>query len=141
MDGTTVQLNLNELTEAGVIAELDGVRRKLAWHRDGDELWLTWPGRMLRLQDQTHLPPQAAEGAGSGRIRAPMDGAVLDVRCAPGDRVQKGDVLVLLEAMKIEHSLTADRDGEVASVSVQAGDQVKAKQLLVELTSEDDGAA
>ena len=141
VDGTPVHLSLDALTAEHVTVELDGVRRELAWQRDGDELWLAWPGRMLRLQDQTHLPPQAAEGAGSGRIRAPMDGAVLDVRCAPGERVQKGDVLVLLEAMKIEHALTADRDGEVATVGVQSGDQVKSKQLLVELTADDDPAS
>jgi geranyl-CoA carboxylase alpha subunit len=137
---TSVRLSLEALTGERVTADLDGVRRELAWHRDGNELWLAWPGRMLRLEDQTHLPPRAAEGAGSGRIRAPMDGAVLDVRCAPGDSVQKGDVLVLMEAMKIEHSLTADRDGRVADVSVKTGDQVKAKQLLAELTADEEAA-
>jgi len=62
-----------------------------------------------------------------------MDGAVIAVQCNVGQEVQKGDVLLLLEAMKIEHSLIADIDGTVASVEVQVGEQVKSKQLLLSI--------
>jgi geranyl-CoA carboxylase alpha subunit len=125
------------LTDEAVTATLNGVRRTLACHRAGSDLWLAWPGRQFHLQNLTHRPAASAEGAGSGQIRAPMDGAVLEVRCQEGDSVKQGDVLVLMEAMKIEHSLTADCDGTVARVGAAAGDQVKGKQVLVELSSEE----
>jgi biotin carboxyl carrier protein len=60
-----------------------------------------------------------------------MPGHVLDVRVAEGDTVQSGAVLVVLEAMKMEHSLTAPWDGRVAAIHVKAGDRVEEGADLV----------
>ena len=117
--------------------ELDGVLRHVVSLRDASRVWLADAGDVLVFQDETHAAPTAAAGAGSGQIRAPMDGAVLEVRCQEGDRVSKGQVLVLLEAMKIEHSLKSDVDGTVDSVTIKAGDQVKSKQILLSVTPEE----
>jgi geranyl-CoA carboxylase alpha subunit len=65
-----------------------------------------------------------------------MDGAVVDVPVTAGDRVTRGQTLAVLEAMKLELKVAADRDGVVAVVHVARGAQVKARQLLVELASE-----
>jgi 3-methylcrotonyl-CoA carboxylase alpha subunit len=75
--------------------------------------------------------------AGSGdEVRAPMPGLVKQVRVAAGASVGKGDPLAVLEAMKMEHTLTAPRDGVVAVVNVGEGDQVKDGDLLVSLLPE-----
>ncbi len=66
-----------------------------------------------------------------GHFRAPMPGHVLDVRIQPGDPVKAGAVLVVLEAMKMEHSLAAPWDGTVKSVSVKPGDRVEEGADLV----------
>jgi len=66
-----------------------------------------------------------------GHFRAPMPGHVLDVRIRPGDSVAAGAVLVVLEAMKMEHSLAAPWDGTVKSVAVKPGDRVEEGADLV----------
>ena len=66
-----------------------------------------------------------------GEVAAPMPGAIVTVSVTVGDEVKKGDVLLSLEAMKMETSVYADRDGRVAEVFVKSGDQVDAKDLLL----------
>ena len=84
---------------------------------------------------------QAAGAQGDGNlIEAPMPGLVRDVFAKVGQRVTQGDRLAILEAMKMEHSLLAARDGVVAEVLAQAGDQVEAGAALVRLEPEEDAA-
>ncbi len=69
-------------------------------------------------------------------LLAPMAGKVMSVAAVPGQKVAKGDILVVLEAMKMQMELTASRDGEVQAVHVKPNSQVRAKQPLVQLTEE-----
>jgi acetyl/propionyl-CoA carboxylase alpha subunit len=88
------------------------------------------------FDDVTHQSPRDAGRdavAGSGRAIAPMDGAIVDVPVRAGDAVVRGQTLAVVEAMKLELKVAADRDGVVATVHVTRGTQVKARQLLVEL--------
>jgi acetyl-CoA/propionyl-CoA carboxylase biotin carboxyl carrier protein len=81
----------------------------------------------------TELPPPrrgAGAGTSDGEVRSPMPGAVIAVRVAAGEQVVKGDVLLVVEAMKMEHALTAPFDGTVGDLQVRAGDQVVVDQLL-----------
>ena len=66
-----------------------------------------------------------------------MPGAVLATQVSAGAKVSKGDLLVILEAMKMEHRIVAPRDGVVDQVHVSVGDQVDNAQLLVTLTEEE----
>ena len=68
-----------------------------------------------------------------GHFRSPMPGHVLDVRVQVGQKVEKGAVLLVLEAMKMEHTLTAPFDGTVAQLTVAPGDQVQVEALLVRI--------
>ena len=72
-----------------------------------------------------------------GGLIAPMPGAILATEVKSGDTVSKGDVLIVLEAMKMEHRITAPRDGKVENVHVTIGDQVEKEQLLVSLEEEE----
>ena len=72
-------------------------------------------------------------GGGNGVIEAPMQGTIVGVKVAVGDTVSAGDDVVVLEAMKMENSISADIDGTVAEVSVAVGDSVGAGDLLVKI--------
>ncbi|RDS90827.1 acetyl/propionyl/methylcrotonyl-CoA carboxylase subunit alpha [Pseudomonas fluorescens] len=108
---------------------LNGIRRRIAYHLEGSRLWL--PGLIVNNCTQQVAGRQA--DAGSGTVKAPMDGAIVDVRVSTGEQVTKGQLLLVLEAMKMEHPLKADRDGVVKAVQVMAGDQVRNRQVLLEI--------
>ena len=75
--------------------------------------------------------PAAPAAAGAGaKVNAPMPGTILDVRVQNGAKVKKGDVLVILEAMKMENEIQAPCDGTVTSVSVRKGDSVETQALI-----------
>ena len=88
-----------------------------------------------RITDFSVIDPLAVErtgGAGENRITAPMTGLVRSLPVEAGANVAKGDILVVLEAMKMEHSLRAASDGTVEAVHCAVGDTVSDGTLLVE---------
>ena len=78
-------------------------------------------------------PAAAPAVAGSVSVDAPMPGNILDIKVSNGASVKAGDVLLSLEAMKMENEIVAPQDGTVASVNVNKGDTVEAGQTLVSL--------
>ncbi len=70
-------------------------------------------------------------------VHAPMPGLILDVNVSSGDTVEKGDFLCVLEAMKMENTLTAPRDGKIKSVNISKGETVDKGTLLIELEQND----
>ncbi|MBD9417143.1 acetyl/propionyl/methylcrotonyl-CoA carboxylase subunit alpha [Pseudomonas sp. PDM16] len=113
--------------------ELDGIRQRRAYHLAGERVWLYGHNGNLELTDVTHEPAGGQNAASSGTVKAPMDGAIVEVLVAEGEQVSKGQLLVVLEAMKMEHPLKAGIDGVIRRVQVSQGDQVKNRQLLVEV--------
>ena len=80
--------------------------------------------------------PKAAApvgAAGAVTVKAPMPGNILDVKVAAGASVKAGDVLVILEAMKMENEIVAPQDGTVASINVHKGDTVNSGDTLVSM--------
>ena len=80
--------------------------------------------------------PKAAAPAGAQggvKVNAPMPGKILGVKVSAGQAVKKGDVLIVLEAMKMEYEIVAPQDGTVASVNTSVGEQVEAGAVLVTL--------
>ncbi|MGR9286669.1 acetyl/propionyl/methylcrotonyl-CoA carboxylase subunit alpha [Rhizobium johnstonii] len=80
---------------------------------------------------------EASQGAGDGAILSPMPGLVISVDVADGDRVAKGDRLLTVEAMKMEHSLRAPFDGIVEKLQVSSGIRVSENQLVVSIVKEE----
>lgn len=64
-------------------------------------------------------------------LRSPLPGTIVDIEVKPGDEVKEGDTLVVLEAMKMNNNLTAERDGKVKAILVQMGEAVKENTPLV----------
>ena len=78
----------------------------------------------------TMSAPKAAPAGAGAKVNAPMPGTILDVRVQNGAKVKKGDVLVILEAMKMENEIQAPCDGTVTSVCVRKGDSVETQALI-----------
>ena len=74
--------------------------------------------------------PAAPASAGAVEVKAPMPGTILDVKVQAGQSVKKGDVLVILEAMKMENEICAPSDGKITGVNVRKGDSVETQALL-----------
>ena len=116
-----------------LILEKDGVQRRHLAIRHEDTLYLYWEGELHRV---TRFDPVIAAGSGhdsQGGLSAPMNGSVVRILVTPGQTVAAGAALVVLEAMKMEHSLRAPRDGVVKSLFCQDGDMVKEGSVLVAL--------
>ena len=120
-----------ELTEAGPV--VDGVRTPITAVRPArDRVLAHLPHVDLDLRDVLLAPPGDAEAAGAGVLGAPMHGAVIEVAVAVGDRVAAGQRLLVLEAMKMEHEITADVDGAIEAI-VAAGSQVAGGDVLARI--------
>ena len=82
--------------------------------------------------------PKAASKAqgtvGSVKVNAPMPGTILGVKVAVGDKVEKGQTLLILEAMKMENEIAAPEAGTVSSINVETGASVESGQLLASLS-------
>ncbi|MEL6645319.1 MAG: acetyl/propionyl/methylcrotonyl-CoA carboxylase subunit alpha [Pseudomonadota bacterium] len=129
-------------------AEVDGARHEIArdgagWVIDGEPVRATivrhssdisvfW-GNGYHFEIPDPLNRQGGDAGDSSVIEAPMPGLVKAVSVSPGQAVSKGDRLAILEAMKMEHALTAARDGVVAEVLTSAGAQVEAGAALIRL--------
>ncbi|NRQ38083.1 biotin/lipoyl-binding protein [Nonomuraea sp. NN258] len=121
-----------------VVLEQDGVRHayEVADYGDGT-VHVDSPAGGVTLTPVARLP-EPVERVAPGSLPAPMPGSVLRVEVEAGDRVAKGQPVVVLEAMKMEHQVAAPADGVVAAVHVEKGQQVEAGAVLA-IIEEGDG--
>ena len=118
---------------------VDGKRKRV--HFDASEegvIDLTHDGKTCRLVNSLAFPLSAEATAGSGRIAAPMHGTLLDVFVKPGDTVEVGSRLAVLEAMKMQHDILADIAGTVTEVFAVAAKQVSVDDMLFEIEANEE---
>jgi geranyl-CoA carboxylase alpha subunit len=101
------------------------------FHTDGNDIVVDVDALTVRFTDKTYAPPETAAAGSDGKLRAPMDGRIVSIKVAPGDQVSRGQTLIVLEAMKIQHQLKAALDAKVEAISVQEGQQVSNRTVLV----------
>ena len=111
----------------------DGHSLKAEAFVQGTHVHVRHGSRDALFEDVTYAPAERKDPAGVGSVRAPMAGRIVKVAAEPGLIVGRGDLLVTLEAMKMEHELRAAADGVVDTVSIKLGDQVAIRQVLVTL--------
>jgi propionyl-CoA carboxylase alpha chain len=110
--------------------EIDGVQRTLSVVSDGLRHWVQSATGEVRLAEIPRFPEPELEHVAGG-YSAPMPGKIVAVNAEPGQRVSAGQVLVIVEAMKMEHLITCTEDGIVKEVRVTVGAQVEAGQVLL----------
>ena len=119
-----------------LLADLDGRRVRATVVRRGVELTVFVDGASYRLQ--RHEQESVAEEEPGGRLTAPMPGNVIEVAVQAGERVQKGRLLMIIEAMKMEHAIQAPADGVVREVRFKLGDQVREGDELIAFESDEE---
>ena len=99
------------------------------------ELWIHIDGQTIVLETESKARRKGKKSSTESEtdILAPMPGKILKLKAAIGQRVKKGETLVIMEAMKMEYSLASSMDGKVKSVHIKEGDNVQLKQCLVEV--------
>ena len=120
-----------------VEASLDGVEIAARVVASGRERWIILEGRTHRLALKDPGLPSGRSRHTSGRIIAPMPGKVSAVQVRAGDRVRSGRILMVLEAMKMEHAISAERNGVIERVCFSEGEQVAEGDELLVLAGED----
>ena len=126
----TICIEVLERTIEQLVYLIDGVRRRVQYVLDGDQLYLDRDNGNVAIRNVTYAAPEIADVAGDGKIRAPMDGAVVNILVNKGDQVIKGQTLLVLEAMKIQQQIKSDVDGVIEDVLGQQGQQVKTADVI-----------
>ncbi|MBI2749833.1 MAG: acetyl-CoA carboxylase biotin carboxyl carrier protein subunit [Burkholderiales bacterium] len=116
---------------------ISGVQQSARFAMHDDTLYLDLDGDVFEVRDTTLAPAGSNRSAGSSRLLAPMNGVIVGVLAKPDDAVAKGQCVVVLEAMKMQHEIIAERDGTIDRILVNPGDQVATRQLLAELKADD----
>jgi geranyl-CoA carboxylase alpha subunit len=111
-----------------------GIERDVTFAFAGEALHLACGAADLSCRDLTWAPPAGSEAAAERELRAPMNGRIVAVLAAAGEKVRKGQRLVVMEAMKMQHEMVARADATVDALPVRVGDQVATRQLLAALT-------
>ena len=135
------RLAVLSMDRARVRYGLDGVQETAYFLFEGELLHIDLPGFAGAFEDQTLTGSAKAAAAGDGRLLAPMDGRIVAVKAEVGARVEKGQTLVVLEAMKMQHQIKANVAGTVETIAVKEGDQVSGRALLVMVKADDQAKA
>jgi acetyl/propionyl-CoA carboxylase alpha subunit len=117
-----------------ITLEVDGhVLRVTAMEAQPEEWWTHLADETLCLTRRSPLPLPGASRASNDALTAPMPGQVIAVLVAEGQAVAAGDPLMILEAMKMEHTIRAPHDGVISAIHYQPGDQAPAAAVLLDV--------
>jgi geranyl-CoA carboxylase alpha subunit len=116
---------------------LDGLQKRVCAVELADQRWHVQVGAVdLWLEDSTLTAPTTSTGAaGSAEVRAKFNGKVIAIQTETGATVKRGDTLLVIESMKLEHAIAAMQDGVVTGIEVALGQQATTGQLLVRLNA------
>jgi acetyl-CoA carboxylase biotin carboxylase subunit len=136
--GHTAAVRLAAADDRSLAIEVDGVLRRFRIAVDGERICVHGPIGSVELVEVPRFPSRWSDELASGCL-APMPGIVRQVLVKPGDRVEKGTVMVILEAMKMEHPLVANAPATVTEVRVEVGQMVDPDAVMVVLETAEAG--
>ena len=128
INGNIYKVTVNKVEDTLAEVEVNGIPYKVLMDKPAKKQVVTVK-RPVQVHTATAVPQQAvtrpaSTGGGGGSVKSPLPGVILDVECKVGDAVKKGQKLFILEAMKMENTIPADRDGVIAEIKVSKGDSV-----------------
>jgi geranyl-CoA carboxylase alpha subunit len=133
-DGKEVRFEIDELDRDSIRIRVDSLTESARFFRDGDRLYFLHHGVTLSVRDLTlAAPASAASNGGDGKVRAAMNGRVVAVLVRQGERVEAGQPVMTLEAMKMEHVHTAPISGMISAIDVAEGEQVATGRIVAEI--------
>ena len=136
INGNEYAVAINEVCDTAAKVTVNGAEYTVEWEKPVEEK------PVVKVQPVTAKPtaspapaaqPAAPAPAGGHSIKTPLPGVIIDVKVNVGDTVAKGQTVVILEAMKMENNINADRDGKVVAIQVAKGDTVADGAVLVVL--------
>lgn len=133
---TLYKVNASQMPDGAWLVHLDGERFLIHTTASKDMRYLHIDGVQYQLEKSTGRKRRGGSSGAVGDLKAEMPGQIIDVRIALGDIVQAGQVLLVLEAMKMEIRIIAPYAGTVAKLMATKGELVERGQLLVEITAE-----
>jgi geranyl-CoA carboxylase alpha subunit len=134
LGGEVYRFEIDELGPDTIRFRSRGVMESASFFRDRDRLYFLYRGIPVAARNLTlAAPANAAATAGDGKVRAAMNGRVVAVLVKPGERVEAGQPVMTLEAMKMEHVHTAPISGTISAINVAEGEQVTTGKIVVEI--------
>ena len=133
INGNAYEVAINEVNDTTAKVTVNGEEYKVEWEKPKEEK------PVVKVQPAAAKPtaapaPAAAPSVAAVKgnaIKTPLPGVIIDVKVNVGDMVKKGDTVVVLEAMKMENNINADRDGKIIAIQVAKGDTVADGAVLV----------
>jgi geranyl-CoA carboxylase alpha subunit len=136
-DGHEVRFEIDELGRDSVRFRIDGLTESARFFRDGDRLYFRRRGSSNSIRDLTLAAPAGAmAGGGDGKVRAAMNGRVVAVLVKQGERIEAGQAVMTLEAMKMEHVHSAPISGTISAIDVAEGEQVTTGKIIAEIEAD-----
>ena len=139
VDGVTIRAAGERLSDGGLTVLLDGIRGPATVLDHGLETAVFLAGENWRLIEIDPLAAREGDDPGAGRLTAPMPGRVIQLLVRVGDLVRRGEPLMIIEAMKMEHVVAAPVDGTVEAVRFAVGDLVEEGAELIALAASHGG--
>ena len=135
INGNEYAVCINEVNDTTADVTVNGEEFKVEWEKPKEEKPVVKVRPVAAKPAPAPAPAAAAPVAATkgNAIKTPLPGVIIDVKVNVGDDVKKGDTVVILEAMKMENNINADRDGKVVAVQVTKGDTVADGAVLVVL--------
>ena len=136
INGNEYAVAINEVCDTAAKVTVNGAEYTVEWEKPVEEKPVVKVQPVAAKPAPSPAPaaqPAAAAPAGGHSIKTPLPGVIIDVKVNVGDTVAKGQTVVVLEAMKMENNINADRDGKVVSIAVNKGDTVADGAVLIVL--------
>ena len=135
INGNEYAVCINEVNDTTANVTVNGEEYKVEWEKPKEEKPVVKVQPVAAKPAQATPAPAVAPAAAvkGNAIKTPLPGVIIDVKVNVGDTVKKGDTVVVLEAMKMENNINADRDGKVTAIQVAKGDTVADGAVLVVL--------